>query len=364
MASPVPPAISLTCITCRVAFQDLDLQRSHYKSDWHRYNLKRKVAELVPVSAVHFQEKVVARRQVDNVSEDNRKVCEGCRKHFTSQNSYESHLRSRKHRETVSKEGKDRSVSLPKKAKQTISTPVLEEEDLSSDPEPLELHECLFCPHESSNMVCSLDHMSKVHGFFIPELEYLVDIKGLLSYLCEKVGVCYMCLYCNEKGKTFYSVESAQQHMVDKCHCNMFFEGDSALEYAEYYDYTKSYPDRGEADNHTIESNNEITSLAIPESTSEVMDSLELVLPSGSRIGHRALWLYYKQNLPTHEQRKSTLVSKLKSHYRALGWKESGKGMSQQRDATWAKKMQSVRDVRLGVKANKLQHHFRPQVIF
>lgn len=49
---------SHTCITCRVAFARAELQRDHYKSDWHRYNLKRKVAELPSVSAEVFQQKV------------------------------------------------------------------------------------------------------------------------------------------------------------------------------------------------------------------------------------------------------------------------------------------------------------------
>ena len=52
-----------TCITCRVAFADADLQRGHYKTDWHRYNLKRKVAEMPPVTAENFQERVLAQRK-------------------------------------------------------------------------------------------------------------------------------------------------------------------------------------------------------------------------------------------------------------------------------------------------------------
>jgi len=51
-----------TCITCRVSFVDGDLQRGHYKTDWHRYNLKRKVADLPPVSADTFQQKVLAQK--------------------------------------------------------------------------------------------------------------------------------------------------------------------------------------------------------------------------------------------------------------------------------------------------------------
>ena len=52
-----------TCITCRVGFGTSELQRGHYKTDWHRYNLKRKVAELPPVTADTFQQKVLAQRE-------------------------------------------------------------------------------------------------------------------------------------------------------------------------------------------------------------------------------------------------------------------------------------------------------------
>jgi len=48
-----------TCISCRVTFADADLQRGHYKTDWHRYNLKRKVAELPPVTAENFRQRVL-----------------------------------------------------------------------------------------------------------------------------------------------------------------------------------------------------------------------------------------------------------------------------------------------------------------
>ncbi len=57
-----------TCIGCRVAFADADLQRAHYKTDWHRYNLKRKVADMPPVTAENFQKRVLAQRaQVYNL---------------------------------------------------------------------------------------------------------------------------------------------------------------------------------------------------------------------------------------------------------------------------------------------------------
>lgn len=47
----------------------------------------------------------------------------------------------------------------------------------------------------------------------------------------------YMCLWCNETGKTFYSLEAARGHMVDKGHCKMLHEGITLAEYADFYDY-------------------------------------------------------------------------------------------------------------------------------
>lgn len=43
--------IAYTCLTCSLGFMQADHQRSHYSSDLHRYNAKRKVAGLPPVSA-------------------------------------------------------------------------------------------------------------------------------------------------------------------------------------------------------------------------------------------------------------------------------------------------------------------------
>lgn len=51
-------ASQLTCIACRQIFQNIDDQRAHYKTDLHRFNLKRKVASLPPVTEDVFQKKL------------------------------------------------------------------------------------------------------------------------------------------------------------------------------------------------------------------------------------------------------------------------------------------------------------------
>ena len=45
------------CICCRVAFESPEEHRTHYQSDWHCYNLKRKVAKLPPLTQPEFVER-------------------------------------------------------------------------------------------------------------------------------------------------------------------------------------------------------------------------------------------------------------------------------------------------------------------
>lgn len=93
---------SYTCISCRVAFADGEVQRAHYKTDWHRYNLKRKVADMPPVTAENFQERVLAQRAAAEQKMNDATVTEGCavcNKKFSTANAYQNHLQSNKHQQ-------------------------------------------------------------------------------------------------------------------------------------------------------------------------------------------------------------------------------------------------------------------------
>ena len=81
----------LTCLTCRVAFADLDAGRDHYKSDWHRYNLKRKVAQMDPVTADFFRTQVVMRH--DKVYTDGRSCFEVYVTNISAQTVKRTHLK-------------------------------------------------------------------------------------------------------------------------------------------------------------------------------------------------------------------------------------------------------------------------------
>ena len=53
----------------------------------------------------------------------------------------------------------------------------------SWDGEALGVEECLFCPMVSDSLEDNVQHMSAAHSFFIPDMEYLSDLEGLVQYL-------------------------------------------------------------------------------------------------------------------------------------------------------------------------------------
>ncbi|XP_015587175.1 zinc finger protein 622 [Cephus cinctus] len=377
-----------TCITCRVAFRDLEIQRQHYKSDWHRYNLKRKVAELPPVTSEEFQRRVIAQRgKHDQMKQEQSISCKACRKNFNTKNQYENHILSKKHKEKVQKienssvettenvmpddseKSNTKSNEIRAQSKDNKST--TDDMEIDSDVEsidsdewledtenPVGNNDCLFCNHHSRSYVRNLKHMTLAHTFFIPDPEYCIDIKGLLVYLGEKVFAGYMCLWCNDSGRAFQSADAARAHMIDKGHCKMLHEGEALAEYAEFYDYSSSYPDAEQGDPDA--------EVEIPE----LEDSdYQLVLPSGSVIGHRSLMRYYKQSLNPNRAvaiPKSEKLRRVLSHYRALGWTETQHELASRkaRDIKYMQKIQSKYSTQLQFKANKFQRHFRPQVNF
>ncbi|KAL8699205.1 MAG: hypothetical protein Q9201_006133 [Fulgogasparrea decipioides] len=71
------------------------------RGDWHRYNLKRRVASLPPVSSEVFAEKVLTQQATSTAAAAKasfQKQCSACQKTYYSENAYDNHLGSQKHR--------------------------------------------------------------------------------------------------------------------------------------------------------------------------------------------------------------------------------------------------------------------------
>jgi pre-60S factor REI1 len=122
-----------------------------------------------------------------------------------------------------------------------------EEYEHKSDPQ-----QCLFCNYTSPTVDLNLNHMSKQHGFFIPEREYLVDLTGLLNYLFETIAVLHQCLYCH---KTVHTSAGVQTHMRDRGHCMIAYSTEEEqLDVGDFYDFRSTYSD-GEDDEEEEEAN-------------------------------------------------------------------------------------------------------------
>jgi len=364
----------LTCLTCQVGFTDSDLHRLHFKGDWHRYNLKRKVANLPVVSSAQFQERKDAHEKQAKIEsgvkeEEPGNYCIACRKSFSGLKAYNNHLNSKKHREMVLKFGDQDVNRIKEKAK---AKAVVEEESDDEDMEevdsdewdefeddPIPANDCLFCAHHSANIDNNVKHMVEAHSFFIPDAEYLSNLDGLLEYLGSKVGQGHMCLWCSERSKAFQSVDAVQKHMVDKGHCKLKHEGESLIEYAEYYDYSTSYPDAEGSEEGTSANQEEEVELDSLDDT-----GYQLTLPSGATIGHRSLVRYYRQSL--NPNRELVIVDKsakgrVLSTYRAMGWTgaSSVEVAKKVRDIKFMNRVRNKQHMQLGWRANRLQTHFR-----
>jgi pre-60S factor REI1 len=294
-------AAMFTCISCRVAFKDAEIQRLHYKTDWHRYNLKRKIAELPPVTAEDFQRRVLQHKETAEAqSQDVSLYCEPCRKTFSSQNAFDNHLQSKKHKDAScnfvphqnenqvsgssgNNKLKDVKVPAPRSVDDDEDSEVEEVDSDEWEGEDVEIKDCLFCDHHSASIYKNLKHMSTVHSFFIPDFEFVTDLRALMEYLGGKVKEGFMCLWCSNNNKAFWSVEATQQHMRDKGHCKIMHEGAFLAEFIDFYDYTTSYPDKPGGD--------EDMEVDVPELDGS---DFQLTLPSGATIGHRSLFKYYR----------------------------------------------------------------------
>lgn len=88
-------------------------------------------------------------------------------------------------------------------------------------------------------------------------------------------------------------------------------------------------------------------------------DGGELLMNDGRVLGHRALAVYYRQNL-----RPTALISSLSGAYRALALPGYAQNAAQDRGAQhrFLRKMQH-KHMRVGMNGNRLQKHYRLQIM-
>jgi len=235
------------------------------------------------------------------------------------------------------------SSGIPEEVEEDNGLPKTEEEiideKISSAP-VLTLKDSLFDRHQSNDFTSNLRYMTREFGFFIPEIEYLKDLAGLIRYLGQKISIGNTCIYCE---KVFYSLDATRDHMRDVSHCKILWD-ENEEEYVDFYDLEA-------ADKRFI------VSVADEDSDNVyVSNHNELVLVDKNKLlGHRALQVYYKQrpNYNSHQQ----LITSLMQEHKRLAALEKQKKVNLDRRAL---NSQNNRSLKLGMKHN-FQAHFRDQ---
>ncbi|KAI4376220.1 hypothetical protein MLD38_014007 [Melastoma candidum] len=368
----------LTCNSCNKEFFDESDQRLHYRSEWHRYNLKRKVAGVPGVTEALFLARQASLAQEKAGIDDSSRLycCNLCNKGYRSDKALAQHLKSRGHLLRASG-GKDcdeegstviktlrqplRGSNMPASGKEPRSAESEESEDeweeVGSDdeliggaaeslselvvdkPSPsqdmdddsdddiddalkeLDPSCCFMCDVKHDSLEHCMVHMHKQHGFFIPDVEFLKDPEGLLTYLGLKVKRDYMCLYCNDRRQPFSSLEAVRKHMVAKSHCKVHYgsgDDDEEAELEEFYDYSSSY--MGEDGKQLVLSGDAANSVELGSGGSE------LVITSRSEdgtltktLGSREFLRYYRQKPRPSSSQHGAIAVALASRYRSMG---------------------------------------------
>lgn len=351
-----------TCPTApNKTFGSVEEYKAHYRSEWHRYNLRRKIAGLDMVTEEEFE----ARRNQAAQAAASQRARDAC-----------SHVKPSKreaHRKKLETRGK---VSDPSGAtiKDSVAAyrsnvfalkdalPVVEtnveksstnEEQIANIEESPIVAEArasdsIFDSKRFAHVSDALEYMQKTYGFLLPEVQYLVDVEGCVLYLCEKVKNRRTCLYC---GRIFRSFAACQQHMIDKRHCKVPYDTDDQVaELASFYDFSRSYDaydpddvdkvldldtdDRNEEEDDIWEDVDDVSEggpggpLRRPLPQVRVLESGELLVQHGNRrkiVGARWLRRYYKQNFRLNDERTATLAVQKEQTARVVSlYKDAG----------------------------------------
>ncbi|XP_071698343.1 cytoplasmic 60S subunit biogenesis factor REI1 homolog 1-like [Rutidosis leptorrhynchoides] len=358
----------LTCNACNKEFEDESDQKLHYKSEWHRYNLKRKIAGVPGVTEALF----LARQS--SLAEEKSKLngpammytCRLCGKGYRSAKAHAQHLKSRTHTTRASQaaghEDENNTVIKPISTRIAKKVPQQDEEfdeesdgsdeweevtenddvvgEMASSSTRMEVNDdddddddddmdedeevdptcCFMCDREHKTIESCMVHMHKHHGFFVPDIEYLKDPSGLFTYLGLKVKRDFICLYCNSNCQPFNSLEAVRKHMVAKGHCKVHYGDDDDEEEAEleeFYDYSSSYPDANGS--HVVSADDTSNSIELGGGGSElIITSVNDDTISTKAIGSREYLRYYRQK-PRPSANDVPMTAVLAARYRSMG---------------------------------------------
>lgn len=193
-----------------VVFASREQLHEHYKSEWHRYNLRRRAAGLAPIAKEVFDKVRQLAAQQESASQDKHKKQD----HVASKNRKD---------EQEGEDGEEELEEVPQEKEQ-------------EEPVSRSITQCLFCDVDSESIDASLLHMHKHHGFVFHDLDCVVDLPKLVQYASDKVHIGMLCLSCERE---FRSAEACKAHMEAKHHCKIPWEFEDEIEeFLPFYDFS------------------------------------------------------------------------------------------------------------------------------
>mmetsp|Transcript_15330 Transcript_15330/g.17522 ORF Transcript_15330/g.17522 Transcript_15330/m.17522 type:complete len:479 (+) Transcript_15330:195-1631(+) len=339
---------------------------SHYKSDWHKYNLKRREANMTMLTHEEFTARLEAamalRREREGRQERSGKDHLKDKTEASLKKSSEKKNNGRKiSKRQIRKQERNGFISseadqnTEEKEEQDVMD--MDESDDKVDTEEeqpvIDPKQSLFDKHVSVDVKANVDYMYKKYGFFIPDIEFLVDMEGLVGYCAEKIKLGHTCLYCQ---KIFRTWRGCQEHMINTSHTKLKYEkGIDLDEFDVFYDFTsddveflnsgignhknskKKGADYNNLDSKTgameisdddsgewedIDSDEEMNETEeddglyaayqdeIAQHGFDITPLGELIFPDGRIIGHRGLARYYKQRISTEDSRAAVVAAR------------------------------------------------------
>jgi pre-60S factor REI1 len=175
--------------------------------------------------------------------------------------------------------------------------------------------DCLFSHKKFETVEANIEYMAKEFSFFIPDMEYIVDIGAFLQFLGQKVGIGNTCICCN---KTFASLDAVRMHMLSTSHTKLPFGAEASEELCDFYDFSK-LTDEAAAAASSDERALTVSGDVAPQRRVVDVDAFFVRFDDGRVIGHRALVTFFKQNtLASNPSEAAILRAKVSSAYRDL----------------------------------------------
>ena len=291
---------------------------AHYKSELHKYNLKRKTAGLAPITRAVFermQALAAQKQQASGASGGSGSSGGAAGAGVVLGDSADGEASASA---VVDADGD----KVERERERAAAQLAIDEAEAAK---PVDLCRCFFDAHVSPNIAQNMEYMHRSFGFFVPDLEYMSDLHGFLTYVYRKVAVGRMCLYCE---RVFRSKQATIDHMVAKSHCKLRWDYDEDVEeFEEFFDFPNvaaeeraaamAAAEGGGGAGGAEEYDRDVEYVARSKraqaaaGTMEFAPSGNLVLRDGNRtrvVGHRAFKVYYKQHFKAEDTRPEVVA--------------------------------------------------------